>query len=155
MNLKLGFFFLKKGSWHSVGGNSTYIVQDTCHDRQPLKYHSNVLYQQVFHKVEYVKDFTKRIMSVICIPVYLSTYMCHSRRHNFPNPVCCVATICHQFRCMYCGNLGQFLRAIYNSNQYIIFCIGDMACTSSQMKLFSLYLQSGFSCISLVNLLRF
>ena len=37
-----------------------------------------------------------------------------NRANNYVNPVCCVATVCHQVCCMYWGHLGDFHRAIYH-----------------------------------------
>ena len=33
------------------------------------------------------------------------------RLPNYDNPICCVATVCHQVHCMYWGHLGHFHRA--------------------------------------------
>ena len=55
---------------------------------------------------------------------------------------CCVATVCHQVRCMYCGNLGHFHRAISHLKWYKIVWIRYLACTFSQMnpvKMFSMF----------------
>ena len=65
---------------------------------------------------------------------------------NYVNPLCCVATVCHQVRCMYWGHLGHFHRAISHLKWYKIVCMGYLACTFSQMKsinMFSMFLQSG------------
>ena len=66
--------------------------------------------------------------------------------YNYVNPVCCVATVCHQVRCMYWGHLGYFHRAISQLKWYKIVCMRYLACTFSQMKsinMFSMFLQSG------------
>ena len=65
---------------------------------------------------------------------------------NYVNPVCCVATVCHQVRCIYWGHLGHFHGAIYHLKWYKIVCMRYLACTFSQMKsinMFSMHLQSG------------
>ena len=51
-------------------------------------------------------------------------YMVYSFFHwiNYVNPVCCVATVCHQVRCMHWGHLGHFHRAIYHLKWYKIVC---------------------------------
>ena len=66
--------------------------------------------------------------------------------YNYVNTVCCVATVCHQVRCMYWGHLGYFHRAISQLKWYKIVCMRYLACTFSQMKsinMFSMFLQSG------------
>ena len=65
---------------------------------------------------------------------------------SYVNPICCVATVCHQVRCMYWGHLGHFYRAISHLKWYKIVCMRYLACTFSQMKsinMFSMFLQSG------------
>ena len=65
---------------------------------------------------------------------------------NYVNPVCCVATVCHQVRCMYWGHLGHFHRAISHLKWYKIVCVRCLACTFSQMEsinMFARFLQSG------------
>ena len=65
---------------------------------------------------------------------------------NYVNPICCVATVCHQVRCMYWGHLGHFQRAISHLKWYNIVCMRYLACTFCQMKsikMFSMFLQSG------------
>ena len=65
---------------------------------------------------------------------------------NYVNPVCCVATVCHQVRCMYWGHLGYFRRAISHLKWYKIVCVRYLACTFSQMEsinMFARFLQSG------------
>ena len=53
---------------------------------------------------------------------------------NYANPVCCVATVCHQVRCMYWGHLGHLHRAISHLKGHKIVCMRYLACTFSQMK---------------------
>ena len=68
------------------------------------------------------------------------------KRHNYANPVCCVATVCHQVCCMYWGHLGHFHRAISDLKWYKIVCMRYLVCTFRQMKsinMFSMFLQSG------------
>ena len=65
---------------------------------------------------------------------------------NYLNPICWVATLCHQVCCMYWRHFGHLHRAISNLNWYEIVCMEDLASTFSQMKsmnMFSMYLQSG------------
>ena len=67
---------------------------------------------------------------------------------NSLNAICCVATVCHQVRCMYWGHLGHCYRALSHLKWYKIVCMRYLACTFSQMKsitgnMFSMYLQSG------------
>ena len=65
---------------------------------------------------------------------------------NYIDPVCCVATVCHQVCCTYWGHLGHFHRAISHLKWYKIVCIRYLACIFSQMKsvhMFSMFLQSG------------
>ena len=54
-------------------------------------------------------------------------------------PVCCVATVCHQFRCMYWGHLGHFHRAISHLKWYETGCMRYLACTFSQMKSINMF----------------
>ena len=82
------------------------------------------------------------VSTVIAIKVsrYIMSYI-----FNYVNPVCCVATVCHQVRFMYWGHLGHFHRKTH-SKWYQIVCMRYLACTFSQMKsinMFSLFLQSG------------
>ena len=42
----------------------------------------------------------------------VSETMCHWSTVNCVNPVCRVASVCHQVRCMHWGHLGHFQRAI-------------------------------------------
>ena len=66
--------------------------------------------------------------------------------NNYINPACCVATVCHQARCMYWGHLGHFHRAISHLRWYKIVCKRYLVCTFSQMKsinIFSMFWQSG------------
>ena len=61
---------------------------------------------------------------------------------NYVNPVCCVAIVCHQVRCMYWGHLGHIHRAISHLKWYKIACMRYLACIFSQMKsinMFSMY----------------
>ena len=63
---------------------------------------------------------------------------------NYVNPVCCVATVCHQVCCICWGHLGHFHRAIYRLKWYKIVCMRYLGCTFSQMKsinMFSMYLR--------------
>ena len=65
---------------------------------------------------------------------------------NYIDPKCCVATVCHQVRCMFWGHLSHFHRAISHLEGHKIVCMRYVACTFSQMKSidkFSMYLQSG------------
>ena len=66
---------------------------------------------------------------------------------NYVNPVFCVATVCHQVRCMCWGHLGHFHRAISHLKWYrIIVCMRYSACTFCQMKsinMFFIFLQPG------------
>ena len=65
---------------------------------------------------------------------------------NYVNPVCCVATVCHQVRCMYWGHLGHFHRATSHLKWYKIVCMRYLTCTFSQMKsinMVAMFLQSG------------
>ena len=65
---------------------------------------------------------------------------------NYVNPVCCVATVCHQVRCMYWGHFGHFQRAISHLKWHKIVYMRYLACTFSRMKcinMFSMFLQSG------------
>ena len=65
---------------------------------------------------------------------------------NYVNPVCCVATVCHQVRCMYWGHLGHFHIAISHLKSYKIVCMRYLASECSQMKsinMFSMFFQSG------------
>ena len=67
-------------------------------------------------------------------------------RTNYVNPVCCVATVCHQVRCMYWGHLGHFHIAISHLKWYKIVCMRYLACIFSQTKsiyMFPMFLQSG------------
>ena len=65
---------------------------------------------------------------------------------NYVNPVCCVATVCHQVRCIYWGHLGHFYRTISHLKWYKIVCMRYLASTFSQMKsinMFSMFSQPG------------
>ena len=76
----------------------------------------------------------------------MSQNACLLNEQNYVNPVCCVATVCHQVRCMYWGHLGHFRTAISHLKWYEIVCMRYLACTFSQMKsinMFSMFLQSG------------
>ena len=76
--------------------------------------------------------------------IYLSFNI--SLKYNYVNPICCVATVCHQVRCMYWGHLGHFHMAISHLKWYKIACMRYLACAFSQMKyinMFSMFLQSG------------
>ena len=67
---------------------------------------------------------------------------------NYVNPVCCVATVSHQIRCMNWGHLGHCHGAIYHLKWYKIVCMRYLTCTFSQMKsinMCSMYLQSWVS----------
>ena len=69
-----------------------------------------------------------------------------STLYNYVNPIYCVATVCHQVRCMYWGHLGHFHRAISYLKWYKIVCMRCLACTFSQMKsinMFFMFSQSG------------
>ena len=79
---------------------------------------------------------------------YLNTLGPSDAIWNYVNPVCCVATVCHQVRCMHWGHLGHFHRAISHLKSYKIVCMRYLACTFSHMKSidkFSMFLQSGVS----------
>ena len=114
------------------------------------------------------RGFLKYLCLQLCLPVSIHTYtLCGQIWHskwlhgyiqfeyiytyilmyvNYVNPVCCVATACHQVRCMYWGHLGHFHRAISHLKWYKIVCMRYLACTFSQMKsinTFSMCLQSG------------
>ena len=56
-------------------------------------------------------------------------------RDNYVNPVYCVASVCHQVRCMYWGLLAHFHRAISYLKCYKIVCMRYLAYTFSQIKL--------------------
>ena len=65
---------------------------------------------------------------------------------NYVNPVCCVATVCHQVRCMYWGHWDYFHRAISHLKWRKIACMRYVACIFSRVKsidMFSMFLQSG------------
>ena len=77
---------------------------------------------------------------------------------NYVSPVCCVATVCHQVRCVYWGHLGHFHRAISHLKWCKIVCMRYLACTLSQMKsinIFSMFLQSGVPRLFFGDVLRF
>ena len=64
----------------------------------------------------------------------------------YVNPICCVATVFHQVRCMYWGHLGHFHRAISHFLWYQIVCMRCLVCMFCHMKsinMFSMFLQSG------------
>ena len=78
--------------------------------------------------------------------------------HNYVSPACCVATVCHQVRCVYWGHLGHFHRAISHLKWYRIVCMRYLACTFSQMKfinIFSMFCNLEFPGISFGDLLWF
>ena len=58
---------------------------------------------------------------------------------NYVNPVCFVATVCHQVRCMYLGHLGHFNRAIYHLKWYKWVFVRYLACAFSQMKSINMF----------------
>ena len=78
---------------------------------------------------------------------------------NYVNPVCCVAIVCHQVRCIYWGHLGNFHRAISQLKLYKIVCMRYLACIFNQRKSINTF--SVFFCnlefpdISFGDLLRF
>ena len=98
------------------------------------------------------QNITKCIRSVVCktaaifpstnvlkrIYVYVGVY--------YVNPLCCVATVCHQVHCMCWGHLGHFHRAISHLKWYKMVCMRYLACISNQTKsinMLSMFLQSG------------
>ena len=77
---------------------------------------------------------------------------------NYVNPVCCVATVCLQVRCMCWGHLGHFHRATSHLKWYKIVCMRYLACTFSQVKsinMFPCFCNLDFPDISFGDLLQF
>ena len=70
---------------------------------------------------------------------YLSLALNPMGRLHYVNPVRCVATVCHQVRCMYWGHLGHFHRATSLLKWYEIVCMRYLACTFSQMKSINIF----------------
>ena len=86
------------------------------------------------------------IYTVVCLSVmWHVTYVATTRintQHpisNYTNPVCCVATACHQVHCIYRGHLGHFHRAISHFKWYKIVCMRYLACTFSHMKSINMF----------------
>ena len=81
------------------------------------------------------------INHVIQMPQCLSGFVNHD---YYVNPICCVATVCHQVHCMYWGYLGHFHRAISHLKLYKFVCMRYLARIFSQMK--SINMLSMFFC---------
>ena len=65
---------------------------------------------------------------------------------SYVDPLCCVATVCHQVRCVYWEHLGYFYRAISHLKWRKIVCMGCVACAFIQMKsinMFFMFFHSG------------
>ena len=56
---------------------------------------------------------------------------------NNVNLICCVATVCHQVRCVYWGHLGHFHRTISHLKWYKIVCMTYLACIFISFPCFS------------------
>ena len=99
----------------------------------------------------YYVTSAESIMRNVCVCVEATFTQKLAIRFNtglrhYVNPVCCVATVSHQIRCMYWGHWGHFQRDISHLKWYQIVCLRYLACTFSQMKyinMFSTFLQSG------------
>ena len=77
---------------------------------------------------------------------------------NDVEPVCCVATVYHQVRCMHRGHLGYFYRAISHLKWRKIVLMIYLVCTFIQMTfidMFFVFFQSGVPRHSVGDLLRF
>ena len=58
---------------------------------------------------------------------------------NTLNPVCHVATVCHQVCCMYWGHLGLFHKAISPLKLYKMVCMGGLTCMFILIKFMSMF----------------
>ena len=102
------------------------------------------------------------IMFILCMYIYPHCFICLMYVYfmympswwkkslglhvSYVDPVCCVATVCHQVRCVYWGHLGYFYRAISHLKWRKIVCMGCVACAFIQMKsinMFFMFFHSG------------
>ena len=75
------------------------------------------------------------------------------------NPICCVATVCFQVRCMHWGQLGLFHKDISTLNWHKMVCMKDLVCTFIRVKFayicFLCISNFWFTGISIEDLLQF
>ena len=123
-----------------MGSNEIEIVEQYVYLGVMFNY--NVSFKKA--KDKQITQARKSMLAVIQKAKY-STYLLIFFA-NYVNPICCIATVCHQVRCMYWGHLGYFHRAISHLKWYKIVCMRYLACIFCQMKsidMFSMFLQSG------------
>ena len=86
----------------------------------------NLFYSSIYFFIM-IKMLTVKSWDILCNSVYFQ-YV------NYVNPICCVATLCHQVRCMYWGHWGHFHRAISHLKWYKIAYMIYLPCILCQMK---------------------